>query len=89
MSGKPAANEQFPWMGLLEFESVALKTKIFMCGGTLISKRYVMTGECFDSFVDLTNFVHYFSCSLYKVNKEQIVRKSSVCLVIHYSFSKK
>lgn len=51
IGGEIAQLNQFPWLVLLMYKSEDGETESFKCGGTLISNRYVLTGEYFTSFI--------------------------------------
>jgi secreted trypsin-like serine protease len=43
--GKEAAIGQYPWIALLQYKSKVGDSEMpFLCGGSLISARYVLTG---------------------------------------------
>ena len=49
--GHEAAKNELPWLGLLKFRPTdGEKVESFMCGCTLISPRYVLTGSFCISF---------------------------------------
>lgn len=44
-SGSRAGIHEFPWLGLIKYHSTFDEKERFGCHGTLITSRYVLTGE--------------------------------------------
>lgn len=48
VGGSTAAMAEFPWMALLQFKDVEKENLAFLCGGSLITEKHVLTAaHCF------------------------------------------
>lgn len=62
VGGTPSALNEFPWTALLAHQNLIqndtkqVSKKIFHCGGSLISSRYVLTGEYYTEFSNRERF---------------------------------
>ena len=56
IGGEEAEKHELPWLGLLKFRSTDNEeVESFMCSGTLISPRYVLTGIFALNLLNLSN----------------------------------